>query len=120
MPKTSSNSVKKRSVPKDRVITELKAWTQKIVTQNSGIIKIGYFGSYARGDYTPASDLDILILIDKSDKVFFKRADDYTADNISVGCEIFVFTKQEVKQRTKKYKKGWVDTILEEAVWIYP
>jgi predicted nucleotidyltransferase len=120
MPNTSSDSVKKKSVPKDNVITELKRWARKITIKKPEIKKMGYFGSYARGDYTPASDLDILVIINKSDKVFFKRADDYVVDDISVGCELFVFSECEINERVKQYKHGWIDTILKEVIWVYP
>jgi len=44
---------------------------QKLVTlkpflrKNFGVDKIGFFGSYARGEQTPNSDLDILVEFDR-------------------------------------------------------
>jgi predicted nucleotidyltransferase len=119
MPKTSSNSVKKKSEPKSKIIAELTQWAGKIALSCPEIKRIGYFGSYARGDYTPSSDLDIIIIIKSSNKVFFKRADDYVVDNISAGCEVFVFTEEEIKRRVHRYRNGWIDTILRETEWIY-
>jgi len=112
------NSVKIKSISPDKVIAELKRWAKNIVIIRPEIKRIGYFWSYARGDYTPASDLDIILIISKSNKIFPKRIDDYIVDNISVGCEVFPFTEAEIEKRKGKYKNGWIDTIIKEAVWI--
>jgi predicted nucleotidyltransferase len=45
---------------KEEVLKKLKE-VKPILEQNYGIIEIGLFGSYSRGDYTAESDIDILV-----------------------------------------------------------
>ena len=47
--------------------TELTEWRNGYATDNSYTLKsVILYGSYARGDYTPDSDVDIMILVDLS------------------------------------------------------
>jgi predicted nucleotidyltransferase len=34
------------------------------------VVRVGYFGSYARGDWGVGSDLDLIIIVDRSDEPF--------------------------------------------------
>ena len=117
MPKKSLNSVKIKSVHRDIVINRLKEWACQIAEKHEEIVKIGYFGSYARDDYTPSSDLDVLIVVRESLKPPHKRLLDYSIDHFPVGCELFVFTEEELG-RKKALNKGWMHTILKEVQWI--
>jgi len=117
MPKKSLNSVKKKSVDRDIVIDRLKEWAFQLAERHQEILKIGYFGSYARDDYTPSSDLDILIVVKSSEKPPHKRFLDYAIECFPVGCEIFVYTEEELEKK-REFKKGWIHTILSEVQWI--
>ncbi len=117
MPKKSLNSVKIKSVNKKILIDRLKEWSYEAAKTHKEILKIGYFGSYARDDYTPSSDLDILIVVKHSNKPPHKRLLDYSLDYFPVGCEVFVFTEEEIRKK-KESKKGWLNTILSEIQWI--
>jgi len=46
----------------------------QIAQSNPAILKVGCFGSYARGDWGVGSNVDILILLKESDLPFESRA----------------------------------------------
>ena len=46
---------------------EIKELTAKL-SKNSSILAIYLFGSYARGDYDSGSDIDVLVITDKTNK----------------------------------------------------
>jgi len=37
-------------------------------------LRIGYFGSYARGDWGVGSDLDLLVIVTAAEEAFEKRS----------------------------------------------
>ncbi|MDR1168630.1 MAG: nucleotidyltransferase family protein [Heliobacteriaceae bacterium] len=45
---------------KEEILDKLRE-IKPVLEQNYGISEIGLFGSYLRGDYTPESDIDILV-----------------------------------------------------------
>lgn len=117
MPKRLLNSVKIKSVHRPIVVKKLTEWADQISRSNKDILRIGYFGSYARDDYTPSSDLDVLIVLKDSNTPPHKRLHDYSIKGFPIGCEFFVFTEEEIEQKGKN-EGGWMHTILSEVKWI--
>jgi uncharacterized protein len=60
---TSSPSLAGRGEPLERIIQTLKALLPEL-RDRYGVISLGVFGSYVRGEQTPDSDLDLLIEFD--------------------------------------------------------
>ena len=52
-----------KPIKTDTVLDTLKQYKEKN-SEKYGIIKLGLFGSYARGEQTPNSDIDICVAID--------------------------------------------------------
>jgi len=42
----------------------VRAWAKEKAEERKEILQIGYFGSYARGDWGVGSDLDIIIILE--------------------------------------------------------
>jgi predicted nucleotidyltransferase len=40
----------------------IRLWTQKVLQHRDDVLRVGYFGSYARGDWGVGSDLDVIII----------------------------------------------------------
>ncbi len=56
------------------------------------------FGSFARGDFTPHSDVDVAILLSRNGEPFLARADvfmDYFAD-LPLDVNLLVYTREEI------------------------
>jgi uncharacterized protein len=62
----------KNQLNKEKILQFIQE-NQKYIEKEFGITKIALFGSYARGEQTPQSDIDILIEMPEPD--FFKRFD---------------------------------------------
>lgn len=118
MPKSSLNSVKIKSVPRDELIAALRAWAARLKNKHPEVDRVGLFGSYARGDYTPASDADVLIVVSQTDQASpFGRASKYHPQSIPVGCEIIVYTEDELARRQSQ-NDPWIRQILGEVIWL--
>jgi len=78
---------------------------------------IGYFGSYARGDWGVGSDLDLIIVVEASDLPFEQRSAEWDTTSLPVPADVLVYTLSE-----------WVDLepgrrftrmLAHETVWLY-
>jgi len=74
------------------------------------------FGSYARGDYGPASDADVLVEVASSPHArWFDRPLGLTDPaNMPVGLELFVYTSAEV-ERMRRSGSSWLAAIEADA-----
>jgi hypothetical protein len=57
--------------------------------------RIGYFGSYARGDWGVGSDLDAILVADAAHEPFERRVPRWDAADIPVPADILVYTSAE-------------------------
>jgi len=95
----------------------VRNWTAKVTQKRPDILRIGYFGSYARGDWGVGSDLDIIIILDKSDNPFEMRASEWDTREIPVPTDLLVYTLEEwdnLYQSRVYFRK-----IENKTIWIY-
>ena len=59
------------------------------------VLKVILFGSMARGDAVPGSDVDLLVVVTESDRSFLDRIAKYRLSDIPVGVDVFPYTEQE-------------------------
>ena len=95
-------------MPKNEILEKIKVL--KTVLIKDGFIIDGIFGSYARGDYSDKSDVDILYHLDKTflDKysgfIGFKRLDEIKkVISKSVNKEIDLAPLNNLSSTAKKY-----------------
>jgi predicted nucleotidyltransferase len=99
------------------VIRALKNWAEKICQSRPDIIRLGYFGSYARGDWGVGSDLDLIIILEKSDQSFERRAAEFDTLALPVPTDVVVYTREEWQALAPR---KFFQTLEQEAIWVYP
>jgi predicted nucleotidyltransferase len=82
------------------------------------VLEIGYFGSYARGDWGPGSDLDLVVIVASSPLPFERRAAEIDATNLPVPADLLVYTQQEW-QALRKRSPHFARTLRREIVWLF-
>ena len=117
MPKKSSSSVKVIFADKDIVLRQLKDYSESIRRGHPEVEQVGYFGSYANDTYGPASDVDLLIILRSSSRRFLDRIPDFVPDNLSIGCDCFPYTREEI-EKMKPEGNPWIRRVLNEVVWL--
>ncbi|MCL4503866.1 MAG: nucleotidyltransferase domain-containing protein [Deltaproteobacteria bacterium] len=116
MPVRSLNSPVLKWPEAQEVIKALKLWVEQLTKERGDILRVGYFGSYARGDWGVGSDLDLVVIIEKSNQPFERRAAEFDTLQLPVPADLLVYTQEE----WKTLRPGKFLRILEkEAVWIY-
>ena len=117
MPVRSLNSFILKWPDAQTVAQAVRHWSQKALVSHYDVIRIGYFGSYARGDWGVGSDLDLIIVVESSDQPFERRASEWDATELPVPADVLVYTDEEwhsLEQEGRFYQ-----TVTQEAVWVY-
>ena len=112
----SSNSVKVFFADKAKVLSELRHWAVRLKDERRDVEKVGLFGSYATDTYGPRSDADLLIVLRDSDKRFRDRIPDFLPDGVSVPCDVFPYTADEIED-LRRDNSPWIKHLLQEVVW---
>lgn len=80
-----------------------------LLTEKFHVSKIGYFGSYANGQSTAESDLDLLVEFSKPVGWSFFTLESFLEK--SLGLRVDMVTKDALKQRIK-------DSILDQVIYV--
>ena len=93
----------------------VRGWAERVVRVHSEVIRIGYFGSYARGDWGPGSDLDVLMVVEGSEEPFERRAAQWDTTELPVAVELLLYTKAEW-ERLPQWGRFY-RTVIRETIW---
>ena len=96
----------------------LRDWTELHITTHPELMRLGYFGSYARGDWGVGSDLDIVAIVDATDEPFERRSFEWDLNALPVPTEMLVYTVDEWKTLQSR-GKGFVRALMVDTVWVY-
>ncbi len=91
-------------VDAEAVLTRLQEWAHSLGKEDANVLAVVLFGSFARGDYTAASDADILIILRESPLRFDERIPLYRPRRIGVSVDVFPYTLAEARQ---SLSEGW-------------
>ncbi|SMP17497.1 hypothetical protein SAMN06265339_1531 [Desulfurobacterium pacificum] len=99
-----------KKVSKECIYKQLKK-LKPILEQNFGVVKIGIFGSVARGDNTVNSDVDILVEIQKTkfSLIDFVKLKQFLEEKLE--CKVDLVMKRAIKPKLKK-------DILNEVIYV--
>jgi predicted nucleotidyltransferase len=92
-------------------------WTEQAVQSRADVLRIGYFGSYARGDWGVGSDLDVIIILESSQQPFEKRSVEWDTLELPVPADVLVYTQAEWESLSRE--RRFHQTLLRETVWVY-
>ena len=102
----------------------VEALTQKIadiLTEKMDASMVWLFGSYARGDAGPDSDVDFLVVVPTSSKTRYQRAVEalYHTNDIHIPKDIIVLTQAEWEKHLKA-PSSLGSIVLREGVILAP
>ena len=116
MPVRSLSSSVLKWVPKEDVINAFFRWAKKVCAIREDVVKVGFFGSYARGDWGVGSDLDVIVVLKESSLPFWKRGLEFDTTDLPVTVDLLVYTLEEIEKM--KGTRFYRDVIEGEAVWV--
>jgi uncharacterized protein len=117
MPVRSLTSPVLRWPTRAAVEASARAWAQREAALRPDLLRVGMFGSYARGTAGVGSDLDLLVVVRESAVPFARRAADWDLTSLPVPAELLVYTWAEwvaLEQGATRFAA----TLAREAVWL--
>lgn len=96
--------------PDSQLVAEAaRRWAEDLRRAEAGVVAVGYFGSYARGDWGVGSDLDVVVIVDDSPEPFERRAARWDATRLPVPADVLVYTRPEWERLSARPR---------EVVWV--
>ena len=117
MPVKSLSSAVLRWPSREEVEGALQAWMVRHPIP--GLLALGYFGSYARGDYGVGSDLDLLLVVESSSLPSWQRALSLPLEELPVPAEALVYTLAEWQALPERSPR-FAETLRREVRWLLP
>ena len=111
-------SVKVTYFDKAVVWKALRELAANLASDHPEIVKIAVFGSLARDEAVPGSDVDLLLILDKTDLPLPDRFNAYRPARFPVGVEIFAYTEDEARQMLEE-ENAFLKRALREAITLY-
>jgi len=93
------------------------AWAAAEAPRHPGLVRLGYYGSYARGDAGVGSDLDLVAIVESSADSFERRALAWDTLSLPVPASIVVYTIAEW-ERMRTGGGRFLRTLERESVWL--
>ena len=97
----------------------LARWTRGICRERADIQRVGYAGSYARGDWGVGSDVDVIIVLQSSPVPFDRRSAEWDSTSLPVPADLLVYTRDEWEGLTRTQPR-FAATLRREIRWLYP
>lgn len=105
------NTVVIKSIDRESIRQAVLNYAVKLRREHSEIERVLWFGSWVTGLPTPGSDVDICLILSKSDKSPRDRIPDYLPLGFPVGIDLFAYTHLEF-ERLKRSSPGWYSAIV--------
>lgn len=96
----------------------MRLWTAEQVRVRPEIVRLGYFGSYARGDWGVGSDLDVIAIVTKTTEPFERRALEWDFTGLPVPAEIIVYSQPEWEKMERENRRFY-RMINRDAIWTF-
>jgi predicted nucleotidyltransferase len=117
MPVRSLSSSVLRWPDRREVERRVAEWAGEEAPRHPGLLRLGYFGSYARGDAGVGSDLDLIAVVESSPDPFERRALGWDLSSLPVPAEILVYSREEW-ERLQQEGGRFARTLQQEARWL--
>lgn len=92
------NTVVFKSLDPERINKAVSLYAKNLRENHPEVKRVIWFGSWIKGHPTPGSDVDLCIIVDKSDMRPRDRISDYLPLGFPLGIDLIVLTAQEFAQ----------------------
>jgi hypothetical protein len=105
--------------PPARAVDEaVRALAVRLAAAHPELERLGYFGSYARGDWGVGSDVDMLAIVSRSGRPFAQRPLDFDLAGLPVPADLLVYTSTEWEELLRS-GAPFARRLEAETVWVW-
>lgn len=101
-----------------KVDRAVRAWIAVEARRHPALMRLGYFGSYARGDWGVGSDLDLVAIVHASEERFDRRSVSWDMGTLPVPTDLIVYTLDEW-DALQAGGGRLAGILLRETVWVF-
>ena len=94
-PERSLTSARIRYADPELIRKAVQEYARDLRSRHEGIRSIRWFGSWVKGTAGVGSDVDLCVIVDRSDKSRRDRMPDFLPRSFPVGIDLFVYTVAE-------------------------
>ena len=106
-------SARPRFVSRDEMLTVARTMAARITDTHADVTRVLLFGSWARGDFSARSDLDLLILLRSSSLPVRDRIGSLLTHCAAYPTDVFALTEDELQQRLREGDPFWTQAVRE-------
>ena len=118
MPLRSSTSRVLKWPDRAAVDAAVRSLAQRLAAAQPHLLRFGYFGSYARGDWGVGSDVDLVAIVSRASRPFAERALEFDLSELPVPAEVIVYTEDEW-ERLLAEPRRFARDVDAQAVWVF-
>ena len=105
--------------PDEKTVDQVaRSWSVEQGRRRRNLRQLGYFGSYARGDWGVGSDLDLIAIVDDTAEPFERRSANWDLNGFPVPAELLVYTLREWNRMQQKNER-FIRVLNAEVIWTY-
>lgn len=90
------SSVVIKSVDEAGIRRAMDDFAARLLSTHAEVDEVVVFGSFAEGTFAPGSDLDVLIVLEHSDRPVRDRIPQYLPGPFPVALDLFPYTREEL------------------------
>jgi predicted nucleotidyltransferase len=102
MQKQSFGSVQVIWLDRPAVLAATRKAVRALARRRPEVRRVVLFGSMARGEAVPGSDVDLLVVLSESQEKFLDRIPRYKPSGIPIGVDVFPYTEAELKRMVEE------------------
>jgi predicted nucleotidyltransferase len=92
-------------------------WALREAPRHQGLLRLGFYGSYARGDWGVGSDVDLVAVVTETAVPFERRAVEWDLSSLPVPADLVVYTRAEW-DRLGQEGGRFARMLVSAAVWL--
>ena len=102
-----------RFVNRGEILALAQTMAARIAKRHPEVHRVLLFGSYARGDFSARSDMDLLVVLRSSDRPLKERIAEFLDDCADYPTDVFPLTDAELQERLHDGDPFWTRAVTE-------